>query len=257
MKYFVIPTVVGLMLSCQPTGTNQSLGADEVEYKRPSHHIDALTEIFEAHGGYEQWDKMESLSYKKDQETTVTDLKNRKIRLESPDQVIGFDGNNVWVTPDSVDASRVRFYHNLFFYFYAMPFVVGDSGANYEVLGERELKGKAYNQIKVGFEQGVGDASNDNYIICSDPETNRVEWLMYTVTYRSGEPNERYSLIHYKSWDEFNSLLLPTAIEWYQFQNDSVGEPRSEVVFENVEILASAPDSQLFEMPEKAQIAPR
>ncbi|MDE0472373.1 MAG: hypothetical protein OXH57_10570, partial [Ekhidna sp.] len=162
MKHLIILTLAGLMLTCQPTGTNQSLGVNEVKYKRPSHHIDALTEIFEAHGGYEQWDKMKSLFYKKEEETTITHLKSRKIRLESPDQVIGFDGNNVWVIPDSVDASRARFYHNLFFYFYAMPFIVGDSGANYEALGERELKGKTYNQIKVGFEQVVGDASNDN-----------------------------------------------------------------------------------------------
>ena len=78
---------------------------------------------------------------------------------------------------------------------------------------------------------------------------------MYTVTYRSGEPSENYSLINYKSWGEFNSLILPTAIEWYQFQNDTVGDSSSEVMFENVEILETAPDSKLFEMPEGAQIA--
>ncbi|MBC6427233.1 MAG: hypothetical protein GDA51_12395 [Ekhidna sp.] len=257
MKYLVVLIIIGLMSGCQQTGADKSLRSNEAEYKQPAHHIDALTEIFKAHGGYEQWDRMKTLSYKKEEETTITHLKNRKIRLESPDRVIGFDGENVWVTPDSADASNARFYHNLFFYFYAMPFVVGDPGANYEVLEKRELKGKAYNRIKIGFNQGVGDAPDDNYIIFSDPETNRMEWLMYTVTYRSGKPGEKYNLINYKSWEEFNSLILPTAIEWYQFQNDSVGGPRSEVVFENIEILESAPDPALFEMPEGAQIAPR
>ena len=249
--------IAGSALSCQQTGTDKSLSDNEAEYQQPEHHVAALTEIFKAHGGYEQWDKMKTLSYKKGEETTITHLKNRKIRLESPDQVIGFDGEHVWVTPDSADASRSRFYHNLFFYFYAMPFVVGDPGANYEVLEKRALKGKTYNQIKVGFDQGVGDAPDDNYILFSNPETNRMEWLMYTVTYRSGEPGEKYNLINYKSWDTFNSLILPTAIEWYQFENDSVGDPRSEIIFENTEILASAPNAALFEMPAEAQIAPR
>jgi len=254
MKNLTYILLAGLLLACNTT-PEKSESKKEV-YVAPSHHIDELTKIFEAHGGYEQWSKMKSLSYKKAEENTITNLQNRKIRLESSKQTIGFDGTKVWVAPDSVDASRARFYHNLYFYFYAMPFVVGDPGANYEKLPQKEIDGKNYEGIKVSYNDGVGDAPDDNYIIWVDPNTKEMEWLMYTVTYRSGEPSDRYSLIKYKDWQKFNGLLLPTSLQWYRYENDSVGAPRSEAFFTEISISEEAPKDSLFEMPDGAIIAP-
>ena len=139
------------IIACQPA-SNES-ATSEPAYVAPEHHIPELTKVMDAHGGYETWTKMKSLSYLKGEETTVTNLHNRKIRLESPNMNVGFDGEQVWVTPDTVDASRARFYHNLFFYFYAMPFVVGDPGAFYEVVEPRELKGKRIMASKFPMEK--------------------------------------------------------------------------------------------------------
>jgi len=246
-----------ILSSCS---TNQN-SSEEYSKTQPDvsgmhHHIDELTKVFDAHGGYDQWTKMKSLYYVKGKEATITNLENRKIRLESPDQIIGFDGKDVWVQPDTVDASRARFYHNLYFYFYAMPFVVGDPGAYYEVMGQRIIQGKEYNQIKVSYGKGVGDAPDDNYMILSDPQTNKMEWLMYTVTYRSGEPSDDYHIIKYGDWSEFNGLFLPTSLEWFVFENDSVGSSRSKVIFEEINISEQYPDSSLFIRPEGSQIAP-
>ena len=242
-----------LFFNCQTNSEKE----DKETYQTPKNHISELTDVFDAHGSYKQWDQMNTLSYKRGDESTITDLKSRKIRLESPSQIIGYDGEDVWVTPDSVDASRARFYHNLYFYFYAMPFVVGDPGAYYEVLEQRQLAGKIYNQVKVSYNENVGDAPDDNYIILSDPETNQMKWLLYTVTYRSGEPSERYSLIGYENWTDIGGLRLPTSLKWFQFNADTVGEARSEVFFEEIKILAEQVDPSIFSMPEGAQIAPR
>lgn len=255
MKKFTYLAIPILMLACQPSKQTEKQ-TEEITYKAPDHHSESLTKVFDAHGGYEQWTKMKSLSYMKGEESTITNLQNRKIRLESPKQTIGFDGENVWVTPDTVDASRSRFYHNLYFYFYAMPFVVGDPGAFYDDVEPRALKGKTYKGIKISYGENVGDAPDDTYILWYDPETNKMEWLMYTVTYRSGEPSDTYKLIKYDQWAEVNGLLLPTAIQWHQFKNDSVGEMSNEVVFESIELSEEAPADSLFVMPENAQIAP-
>ena len=240
-------------LGCQTNSPKETVSA----YQTPSHHVESIRRVFDAHGGYERWSQMNSLSYKREEEITITDLKSRKTKLVSPARTIGFDGESVWVFPDSVDASRARFDHNLYFYFYSMPFVVGDPGAYYEDLKQRELSGKTYNQLKVSYQENVGDSPDDNYIILSDPETDQMEWLMYTVTYRSKEPSEKYSLIKYDNWSEVNGLLLPTAIRWYQFQGDSVGAERSVAVFEDIEVSIEKLDHSLFEIPEGAQIAPR
>ena len=253
MKHLLTLGVV-LLAACQkPSSDTTRLET----YQSPAHHTSSLSNVFNTHGGFEQWSKMKTLSYKKGDEATTTNLQNRMIRLETAERTIGFDGEKVWVAPDTVDASRARFYHNLYFYFYAMPFVVGDPGASYEDLDAKEIAGKSYKGIKVSYGEGVGDAPDDNYIIWYDPETFRMEWLMYTVTYRSGEPSDKYGLIRYDQWAENNKLMLPTSISWYTYEEDSVGALRSEASFENIVISEDTPSASLFAMPENAQVAPR
>jgi hypothetical protein len=256
MKNLTLLLIFTLAIACQPNQEKTNTVAAVAVYERPDHHSELITKVFDAHGGYEQWSKMKTLSYTKGDEATITDLQSRKIRLETPKQTIGFDGENVWVTPDFVDASRARFYHNLYFYFYAMPFVVGDPGAFYEDVEPKEIKGKMYNGIKISYGENVGDAPDDNYILWYDLETGKMGWLMYTVTYRSGEPSDKFNLIKYDQWSEFNGIVLPTAIQWYHYKDGVVGAMRNEVIFSDIQITDQAPNSSLFEMPEGAQIAP-
>ena len=159
--------------------------------------------------------------------------------------------------PDTVEVGNARFYHNLYFYFYAFPFVVGDPGVFYEDVEPKEILGTTYNGIKITYDEGVGDSPKDYYIIWYNPETYKMEWLMYTVTFRSGERNENYRLINYGDWAEFEGLLLPTSLQWYQYQDDVIGEKRgNKVVFENINISTEAPSEDIFAMPQGAQLAP-
>lgn len=263
MKY-TYPLLIALAIwSCQPKTNQEEHKQEQVSeqqpvYQTPDHHSPSLTKVFDAHGGYEKWSKMKSLAYTKGEEGTITNLHNRKIRLESPQQIIGFDGEQVWVLPDTVDASRARFYHNLYFYFYAMPFVVGDPGAYYESVDPMDLGGNIYEGIKVSYGSGVGDAPDDNYILWYDPETFQMEWLMYTVTYSSGEPNEEYRLIKYGDWQSVEGLMLPGSMQWYQYDGAQVGEPRGEAtLFTDVALTLNYPEESIFTVPEGAQIAPR
>lgn len=258
MRLFIFALSIATIAACQPSSGSSSADEQTPAYTIPSHHTEQLSKLLDAHGGYEQWSKMNTLSYSKGDESTITNLQNRKIRLETDKKVIGFDGNEVWVAPASVDASKARFYHNLYFYFYAMPFVVGDPGAYYEAVDSMNIKGKSYNGIKISYLDGVGDASDDNYILWTDPETNQMEWLMYTVTYRSGEPSENYRLINYEDWGSFNGLILPTKMQWYHFDGDSIGGKRGDaMIFENVIIDKTYPPDSLFVKPENAIVAPR
>jgi predicted small secreted protein len=256
MKKIVLLIWVMYLTACNTNTQNTKEGKDVASYQAPSHHTESVTKIFEAHGSFEKWSSMKSLSYTKGEESNVTNLIDRKIRLESPTQTIGFDGENVWISPDSLDASRARFYHNLYFYFYAMPFVVGDPGVFYEDVEAKEIKGKMYNGVKVSYDNGVGDSPKDNYILWVDPETNLMEWLMYTVTFRSGEASENYSLIRYSDWGVFNGLTLPTKLEWYAYEDGAVGESRNEAVFENIELSTQAMADTLFSAPENSILAP-
>ncbi len=247
-------SLIFVFISC---GTKKNQEKESPKYVQPTHHSESLTSVFDAHGGYEQWTKMKSFSYLKEDELTSTNLQNRFIRVESPTKIIGFDGADVWVVPDTIDASRARFYSNLYFYFYAMPFVVGDVGAYYEDIASKELKGKSYQGIKISYGKEVGDAPDDNYIIWYDSETGKMEWLMYTVTYKKGTSNDDYRLIKYGEWQEFNGLMLPTSLQWFQYDGETVGEPRGEATrITNIQITSDAPDELLFIKPKNAQVAP-
>ena len=253
-RYAVIILVCILLFACQG---GQSSKQQKEHTVITHHHSATISKIFDAHGGYQQWAKMKQLSYNKGEETHLIELRSRKIKLVSKTKTIGFDGENVWVTPDTIDASSARFYHNLYFYFFAMPFVVGDPGVFYEEVESKMIKDKNYQGVKISYDKGVGDSPNDSYILWYDPKTYQMEWLMYTVTYKTKTKSEDYRLIKYEQWKAFEGVLLPTILKWYEYENDEIGEERHEAVFTNIKISTIPILENPFAMPEKgAQIAP-
>lgn len=242
--------------ACGPVKNTEVVKEKEVSHVKYARHSENIDKVFKAHGGYSTWAEMKELSFKKGEERHLISLINRHSIIEAPDRTIGFDGNQVWVSPDSAKAEGARFYHNLYFYFYAMPFVLGDPGVFYEDIEDREILGKTYSGIKISYDNGVGDSPKDNYIIWYDSETYKMEWLMYTVTFRSREVSQNYRLIKYDKWGEFGGLVLPTTIQWHHFENDTIGIMRNEVVFNSIFISEKAPRKNLFQMPEDAQTAP-
>ncbi len=251
MKYnLILSLAVVVFYSCQ---TNPKQTEDQPLRSFP----EEVSKVFEAHGGYDQWTEMSALSYAMENgEKQLISLKDRKVLIEGEERTIGFDGNEVWVQPDTADASRARFYHNLYFYFYAMPFVLGDSGISYEQLEPKEMQEEVLSGIKVSYGEAVGDSPDDNYILWYDPSTYQMKWLMYTVTYGKDGASDRYSLIKYPEWTEVNGLKLPKKLQWHVYKNDSIGDVRGEALFTDVLINKEVPNAQLFEMPEDAQVAP-
>jgi hypothetical protein len=219
-----------------------------------AHHSEQIAKIFKAHRGFNQWAEMKTLKFSKDGEHHWIDLNSRKVLVEGQKRTIGFDGKNVWVVPDSL-TNGARFYHNLYFYFYAMPFVLGDPGIHYEDVGNKQLFGMNLHGIKISYGDGVGDSPKDNYILYYNEESSTMKALMYTVTFRSQESSDKFSLIKYDTWQDVNGVLLPEKIQWYNFKNDSIGEMRNEVLFTNVSLSKDQVDQNLFAIREGAGIA--
>jgi hypothetical protein len=229
--------------------------ATETEAKVQTQHSESIEKVFDAHGGYNTWAEMQGLEFTlANGERHQIELKSRKVLVEGEKRTIGFDGTDVWVVPDSL-TNGARFYHNLYFYFYAMPFVLGDPGITYEDVDSRELFGMNLRGIKVSYGDGVGDSPKDNYILYYDNESKQMRALMYTVTFRSQEASEKFNLIKYDEWQEVEGILLPKKLQWYNYKNDSVGEMRNEVLFSEVMLSKTKPDEKIFLKPESAGIA--
>ncbi|PWH83125.1 hypothetical protein DIS18_00805 [Algibacter marinivivus] len=219
-----------------------------------------ITGIFDAHGSLDKWNTMKSLEFtmKKPNgdEITTTHLKNRKSLIEMPNHTIGFDGEIVWLKNKDTATYKgnAKFYYNLMFYFYAMPFILADDGIIYEDVAALEFEGKSYPGIKISYESGVGESPEDEYILYYDSETNKMEWLGYTVTYFSKEKSKEWHFIKYSDWQTVEGLILPKTLTWFKVENNLPASKRNDLEFTDIKISTEKPDSSIFDVPAGAQL---
>lgn len=240
--------------------------AETVDYSKEnlkgttSIYLEDITKVFEAHGGLDAWNTMKSLEFSMPTddglEITTTDLKDRYALIEMPKHTIGYDGNQVWMTSKDTTSYKgnPKFYYNLMFYFYAMPFILADDGIMYEKAAPLTFEGKSYPSIKISYESGIGESPDDEYILYYDSATNQMAWLAYTVTYFTKEKTKEFHFIKYSEWQEVDGLLLPKTISWYNYENNQPTTKRNDVNFQNISLSTDKMDFRMFQMPEDAQL---
>lgn len=215
-----------------------------------------LSAVFEAHGGKEKWDSMQTLTYDlgkgAEKQSYQVDLKSRMDRTETQNYTMGFDGTKVWLMQDSAyyKPERARFTHDLMFYFYAMPFVLGDPGITYSTADSLQFESKSYPGIKIAFNDGVGESSKDEYILYYDPQTNKMQWLAYTATFGEAQKSNKFSYIKYDDWQNVNGILLPKTLQWYTLENGKPTSMRNEMKFDNVTVSEKKMDAANFQKPD-------
>ncbi|KJD33370.1 hypothetical protein PK35_05785 [Tamlana nanhaiensis] len=256
MKNLCLAIIMVFITSCKKD-TNKS----QINYKTETLDVttsiypEPISKVFHAHGGTDTWNAMKTLEFtignEKGDELTTIDLKQRKSRIELPKHSIGFDGKAVWVfNKDTTNyQGNAKFYHNLMFYFCGMPFVFSDSGIHYSEAEALNFQGITYPGIKISYDDGVGASSDDEYVLYYHPETYKMEWLAYTVTYFTQEKSEKFSFVKYGEWQTVNGLLLPKTISWYHVENGAPTEKRNEVIFKDVKISKEKLDASNFIAP--------
>ncbi len=214
-----------------------------------------LDRCLEAHGGIEKWNSYEALRYKLDAsgKTSVQtiQLRDRRTHHKAVSYEMGFDGKKTWVVGDekNVPTGNPDFYHNLDFYFFAMPFVIADPGIVLTHVGQMEAEGKSFDVLEVRYKANVGAAPKDVYKLLIDPTTHRMAWLLYTVTFFD-QDSQKLSAKKYLDWKNVQGLLVPTRMENYTFSDGKIsGEPGSPRVFSEIEFLKKLKEKGLFEEP--------
>lgn len=184
-----------------------------------------LGKVFEKHGGIETWRKAQTLSFNIGEEVHTADLHSRKTVINTPKYSLGFDGEDIWLDESEKGAYKgnPEFYYNLYFYFYAMPFVLADDGIIYEKIDDLVFEGTKYPGYKISYEANIGTSPDDNYKVYYNPKTYQMEWLAYTVTFTAKESNNDYHIIKYNKWENVNGFVLPAEITWYKM--DEKGMP--------------------------------
>ncbi|TDQ18262.1 hypothetical protein DFQ04_0060 [Algoriphagus boseongensis] len=213
--------------------------------------------LLDAHGDWKQWIDAKSFSFNMVHETNLAwenhyiDLVGRKVRIDGDTWQIGNDGQNVWISPNrqAFQGQSVRFYHNLYFYFYSIPYIFTDPGVIVKKTDPKLLNGVSYEAFEVSFEPGTGDSSKDKYFMLVDPESGRLAWLLYYVTFFD-QNNTKLNALKYDDYRDADGLVFPRILTGYELVNDSTKNIRYQVSFTGPLLVNEALDDKLFKMPE-------
>ncbi|SDR98391.1 DUF6503 family protein [Winogradskyella sediminis] len=254
--------LVVLITACKNEPKQDTKITEEVNQEEITTSIypESITKVFDAHGGINKWQKMQTLSFSvvkpTGNEVITENLKTRAELIDTPTYTQGFDGETLWINEKNGKEykGKPKFYKGLMFYFYAMPFVFGDDGISYTETEPLIFEGKTYPGILISYEAGVGESSNDQYKIFYDPETGHMQWLGYTVTFGKAEGSPDFHFIRYNNWQTVNGLVVPKSIDWYNYKDNLPTEKRNTVEFSDVSFSKEAPEASLFAKPESAKV---
>lgn len=224
MKKIALLIIISIItFACKKNVTNTDKKTVVKKEVTTKEYPKALTAVFDKHGGIDNWNKMKTLSYGLNKEEHTIDLHSRKTVINSAEYSLGFDGKDTWVSDTIAYKKDPKFYYNLYFYFYAMPYVLADDGIVYSEMPPLEFEGKKYPGVKVSYKSNVGSSPDDNYYMYYDAVTKKMSWLGYTVTYFSKKASDKFSIIRYNDWENVNGFLLPKSLTWYE--QDEKGNP--------------------------------
>lgn len=224
MKKIVVLVALSLVIiSCKNEAKKETKKEVAKEIKKEVFPAD-LGKVFEKHGGINTWRNTQILSFNKGEEVHTIDLHSRKTVVNTPKFSLGFDGKEVWLDEEvkGTFKGNPTFYYNLYFYFYAMPFVLADNGIVYKKTEDLVFEGVSYPGYKVSYKANVGSSPDDNYKVYYNPKTYQMEWLGYTVTFMSKKASDKFNIIRYNSWKNVNGLVLPKAIAWYKKDENEI-----------------------------------
>ena len=265
MKNTLLLLLLVAFASCKQSPektTIEQVSTEEVVAQKSisKNYPENISKVFEAHGGLDNWNAMQTLAFTMEKpdgaEITTTDLKSRKAHIEMPNHVLGFNGNDVWLESKDTIAykGKPKFYYNLMFYFYAMPFVLSDDGITYSEAEPLLFEGVEYPGIRISYGAGVGESPDDEYIIYYDAKTNQMTWLAYTMTFFAKEKSKKFSYIKYGNWQDVDGVKLPKSIQWYNVVDGKPVDVRNEVEFSDVKLSKDKQDASFYEVAEDAEI---
>lgn len=262
MKQIFTILLVLVLTNCKEAPKQSESVQKEVKIgvkEESNNYPEALNKVFEAHGSLKNWKNKRTLSFEivnpDGNEKHTVDLYSRKDKVETPPVEIGFDGKDVWLLDEAKTyKGNAELYHNLMFYFYAMPFVLADSGINYKVAEDLVYDGKNYPGIHISYNDGVGASSKDDYYLYYDSETYEMAWLAYTFTYGTDEKSDKLSFIRYNDWADVNGAKLPKSITWYLNEGKSIKEVRKTVTFDNNILEETSRPDAFYAVPENANV---
>ncbi len=171
----------------------------------------------EAHGGWNRWVQRKDVTFRMQYTNQIAGenrterhqylLGPRKVRILEVESghVQGFDGQDVWVAPeDAVGSGEARFYTRTMIYWFCLPFCLADDGVLLEALEPEIRDGVPYDRVRVTFEEGAGDTSEDWYIYYFNHLTGLLEKVAFVIT--SPAVGTDPEMVFYGEWLDYQDI---------------------------------------------------
>ena len=271
-----------LLVSCQPDETPQDAGAEvssrlAVEAQARLNASDGgrmVLRAIDAHGGLEAWFNAPTSSYSWEYSNAGSNIRfktylvannqtrevyHELLELGTPDDPkpvqgrFAWDGEDAWISPDTLKQPNPRFWATTGYYFESIPFILADPGIDYEVMPDESLEDKSYDMVKITYKDGIGDSSGDQYILYINKETSMVDAIRYTVTFGRGRPEAgapvRETLFYYEDYTEVDGLTVPTRFRGFNFENGQITSFKNEAWAADISFKRPFDESRLIMPP--------
>lgn len=221
-----------------------------VETPKAVIYPEALNKVFEAHGGLSAWNDFQKVVFNVHKSRTIesheANLKSDVTLIQANTFTLGASEENIWIKSKGQRFTQnPKFYKDFYYYFVAMPFVLGDEDVMFNRMPPLSYKGVGYPGYKVSFTKNQSPVAH--YFLYYHPKTYRVTWLGYTI------PNtEKIAMVNYEKLHKVNGLLLPSKITWHKFKNDVIGGKTNSIRFSAIELSAQEISEELVMQPEGA-----
>ncbi|WP_179353479.1 DUF6503 family protein [Winogradskyella vidalii] len=182
--------------------------------------------------------------------TFLTNSTKGKIELNDG-SFIYYDGDKVFHSPDLKNADAARFDAYTWMYFLLFPNKLSDQGTIWSDVEKLPLNDKTFNAQRLTFEANTGDAPDDWYIVYSEPENNRIEYVAYIVTVnKSTEAAEADPhAIGYSNYKMIDGVPIAHTWNFYEWTKaNGLGKVIGNADLNNIKFITT--DTDTFNIPE-------
>lgn len=221
----------------------------------------------EAHGGLATWFDAGPLTFRftyepdgrpsRDTLQTIDtwSSRGRHWYWASREQQFGWDGTQAWYLGEKGPINP-RFWTMTPFYFVGVPFVFADDGLTLTKEAPVTFEERTYDQVRVTFQAGTGDAPDDYYVVLIDQETRRVGGVRYIVSYKGFFPNGGHTPEKFMKYDgsqTVGKITFPKTFRTFPWVDGAPGPQNTRASMTEVSFEPDRPAS-FFEMPKGATV---
>jgi hypothetical protein len=114
------------------------------------------------------------------------------------------------------------------------------------------VNGQSYEALEVSFND-LSDRPVDDYYMLIDPETGKLAWLLYRVTFFD-KNNTHLNALKYEDYRKVDGLAFPRIMTGYSFANDSTQQITYQVTFSDILLVDEPIDDDIFAMPKNGAV---